>query len=82
MIKICEMFKMVGELNVELLFSKTSSKPKRYFLKVDIVKFRTNKREKKIGYCSDLFWNVLSQEDVEASLKRNEKNSCLEGLIN
>lgn len=47
MIKVCEMFKMVGELNVELLFSKTSSKPKRYFLKVGIVKFRTNKREKK-----------------------------------
>lgn len=51
MIKVCEMFKMVGELNVELLFLKTSSKPKRYFLKVDIVKFRTNKREKKIGCC-------------------------------
>lgn len=40
MIKICEMFEMIGELNVELLFLKTSTKPKRYLLKVHIVKFR------------------------------------------
>lgn len=47
MIKVYEMFRMVGELNVESLFLKTSSKPKRYFLKVDIVNYRTSKREKK-----------------------------------
>lgn len=50
--KVCAMFKMVGELNVELLFSKVSSIPKSYSLseyRVNIFKFRTNKREKILG---------------------------------
>lgn len=80
--KVCKTFKMVDELSVELLFTKTSY-TKRHMLKGARVKFKNNnKKYLFFGYCPNIFCNVLSQEVVKAGLKRDKKNSCLEGLIN
>jgi len=57
MINVCKMFRMVDELNVELLFVKISY-IKRHLLKVAIVKFRISKRKYLVLDAVQLYFEI------------------------